>query len=70
MYERDEIHPGLLALPAGNGREAQQQLAAAAIEWVVQAAGEAGESTADFMVNKLVEVADDGTCTVGDLPEP
>jgi predicted nuclease of predicted toxin-antitoxin system len=70
MYEHDEIHPGLLALPGSNGRDEQQRLGAAAIEWIVQAAEAAGESTADFMVNKLVEVADDGTCTVRDLPEP
>jgi predicted nuclease of predicted toxin-antitoxin system len=43
MYERDEIHPGLLALPGSNGREAQQQLAAAGIEWIVQAAGDADQ---------------------------
>ncbi|MDO8211020.1 hypothetical protein [Conexibacter sp. CPCC 206217] len=68
MYARDEIHPGLLALPAGDSRTHQQQLLRTAIDFITAHAIDAGETPADFMVNMLVEVDKDGSCGALDLP--
>ena len=67
MYARDQIHPGLAVMPAEFGRDRQQQLAGAMIDWIVSAAAEAGQAPADFMVNKLVAIEPNGTCTAQDL---
>jgi predicted nuclease of predicted toxin-antitoxin system len=40
MYERDEVHPGLAAMPAEVTRERQKELVAALIDWLVSAATE------------------------------
>jgi predicted nuclease of predicted toxin-antitoxin system len=68
IYARVEIHPGLMVMPAEFGRDRQQQFARAVIDYVVDAAAQAGETPADFMVNKLVEIDHDGACAVQDLP--
>jgi hypothetical protein len=68
MYEREEIHPGPAVMPAEVGRERQQQLAGAVIDWIVSAAAEIGQTPADFMVNRLVAIERDGSCTTHDLP--
>jgi hypothetical protein len=68
MYARDELHPGLVVMPAAFGRSRQHELARAVIDWIVGAAVGAGERPNDYMVNKVVEVDDEGRCTVRDLP--
>jgi len=68
MYARDAIHPGLVVIPGGAGRDRQQQLARIVIEWIVTAAAAAGEPPADFLVNALIEIDDDGACSQHDLP--
>jgi predicted nuclease of predicted toxin-antitoxin system len=70
MYAREEIHPGLLALPAGDSRTHQQQLLRAAIDFISTSAAVSGEQAADFMINKLVEVDETGSCIASDLPPP
>lgn len=68
MYERDEVHPGLVVMPAEVTRERQQQLVGTLISWIMTAAAADQQSPADFMVNKLVEVNNEGGCTVRDIP--
>lgn len=68
MYAREELHPGLLALPAGDSRAHQQQLLRVAIAFITVRATAVSEPTADFMVNKLVEVDGAGSCFASDLP--
>jgi predicted nuclease of predicted toxin-antitoxin system len=70
MYARQEIHPGLIVMPAEYGREMQQHLARAVLDFVAKAAVDVAESAADFMINKLVEIGDDGECQILELPEP
>lgn len=53
MFAREEIHPGLAVLPAEYGRAGQQRLAGVLIDFIVEAAGAAGESPANLMVNRL-----------------
>jgi predicted nuclease of predicted toxin-antitoxin system len=38
MYTRDDFHPGLIVVPAGDGRACQQQLTHAVIAWIAHAA--------------------------------
>jgi predicted nuclease of predicted toxin-antitoxin system len=68
MFAREEIHPGLAVIPAEYGRAEQQRLTAVLIEFIIDAARAEGERPADFMVNRLVEVDDDGRVTVRELP--
>lgn len=68
MYAREEIHPGLLVVPGGPGRDGQQQLARTVIQHSVASEEQVGEPPADFMVNKLVEIDENGHCTIQDLP--
>lgn len=68
MYARDDVHPGLIAMPGAYGRDRQQEIVAGVLAWVDRAAQAAGETSAAFMVNSLVEADRDGECTVRDLP--
>jgi predicted nuclease of predicted toxin-antitoxin system len=68
MLVRDGIHPGLVVLPGTVRRDRQQSLASIVIGYIVQLAHDAGESPADFMVNKLVEIDARGQCSASDLP--
>ena len=68
MFARDTVHPGLAVMPAEHGRERQQQRAGGLIDFIVGSAGAAGETPADFMVNRLVEIEDDGSASARDLP--
>jgi predicted nuclease of predicted toxin-antitoxin system len=68
MFARDAIHPGLVVMPGTVGRDAQKALLGAAIGYIVDLARDAGEEPADFMVNKLVEIDADGTCSAQELP--
>jgi hypothetical protein len=68
MFARDEVHPGLAVIPGAFGRAEQQRLTGALIDFIVEAAATAGESPADFMVNRLVEVDETGTVTSRPLP--
>jgi predicted nuclease of predicted toxin-antitoxin system len=68
MYARDDIHPGLLIIPAGDGRARQQELTRAVIAWIANAAADRGQTSAQFMINKLVEIDSDGLTVAYDLP--
>jgi hypothetical protein len=68
MYAHDAIHPGLIAMPGSYGRARQRELAATVIAWIRDAAVHAGESPADYMLNRLVEIDDAGVCTARELP--
>lgn len=70
MYERARIHPGLVIMPARSGRDRQQHLVRVLIEWIIATAAKADETPADFLVNTLVEIDDDGGCTSLPLPDP
>ena len=45
MYGRDELHPGMIVIPGGDGR-ARQQLVRAVIAWILNAAGESAQTEA------------------------
>jgi predicted nuclease of predicted toxin-antitoxin system len=67
MLARETIHPGLIVLPAAHGRCRQQQLAEAVILFVARAAAAAEENTENFMVNRIVEIDDDGHAMATDM---
>jgi predicted nuclease of predicted toxin-antitoxin system len=46
MYARDDIHPGLLVIPAGDGRARQQELTRAVIAWIANAVADSGQTSA------------------------
>jgi hypothetical protein len=68
MYAREDIHPGLIVIPARYGRARQQQLTRSVIAWIADAAAASQQTPAEFMINKLVEIDDTETPTATDLP--
>jgi hypothetical protein len=68
MYIRDDIDPGLIVVPAGRGRARQQILTREVISWIANAALESDQHAADYMLNRLVEIDQDGSVTSYALP--
>lgn len=68
MFVRDGIHPGLVVVPGTVARDRQRELVSIVIDHIVEVARQGGEDPAGFMVNKLVEVDEDGKCSTQDLP--
>jgi hypothetical protein len=64
-----ELHPGLVVMPSMVKRE-QLQLFPRVIDHIEDQAARANVSPADFTVNRVIEVAEDGGCTHYDLPRP
>jgi predicted nuclease of predicted toxin-antitoxin system len=48
MYARQEIHPGLIVMPAEYGREMQQHLARDVLDFIAKAAADVAESAGDL----------------------
>lgn len=67
LAESEGIHPGLVFLDA-RGYDHMFIQAVAAIDYIEEQAAAAGEEPTSFMVNKVVEVAADGTSRHYDLP--
>jgi len=67
LCRREDVHPGLIALPLGSGSQ-QRQFCAAALDHVEKRAGQEGSSLADFCVNRLILVDDDGQANDFELP--
>ena len=68
MFAREIIHPGLAVMPGEHGRARQQAMAGRLLRFIADAARAAGETPADFMVNRLVEINDHGHGTARELP--
>jgi predicted nuclease of predicted toxin-antitoxin system len=61
------IHPGLILLPSTTG-EQQRRLFATLLEHVATSAGAANEEPADFMLDRVIEIDNDGAITMESLP--
>ena len=68
MYRREDVHPGLIVVPAGYGRATQHILTRDVISWISGVALESGQAAADYMLNRLVEIDQDGSVTSYELP--
>lgn len=64
-----ELHPGLIVMPSLL-KEEQLKLFPRVIDYIEEQAAATNDSLADFMVNRVIEMAEDGTCTHYDLPHP
>lgn len=67
LAEAEGIHPGLIFLDV-QGYDHMFTLAATGLYYLEEQAAAAGEEPAAFMVNKVIEVASDGSCQHYDLP--
>jgi len=68
LCERRAVHPGLVVLPTPS-REKQQQLLGIALAYVrEQTALHAAVNEGEFMINRVVEVDDAGSCADYPLP--
>lgn len=68
LYRQVDLHTGLLILPQANTREALWPLLDAALDYIELLAEAAGETAAQWMLNKQVEIDPSGNATHGDLP--
>jgi predicted nuclease of predicted toxin-antitoxin system len=68
MYMREDVHPGLIVVPAGYGRARQHLLTREVISWIANAALQSNQAAADNMLNRLVEIDRDGSVTSYELP--
>jgi predicted nuclease of predicted toxin-antitoxin system len=64
-----DLHTGLLILPHTGRREALWPLIDAVLDYIEEKAEAAGESTADWMLNRQVEVDPNGAVRHGNLPQ-
>ncbi len=70
LCESQTAHPGLIVLPTPS-REKQQELLDIALEHIELQTKTAGASdTGEFMINRVVEVAEDRNCEDFPLPDP
>ena len=68
LYRRVDLHTGLLILPQTDRREALWPLLDTALGYIERQADAADETTAEWMLNKQVEVDSSGKATHDDLP--
>lgn len=69
LCQEVDLHTGLLILPQTDRREEQWPLIDAALDYIEEKAKAAGEPTADWMLNRQVEVDPEGAVKHGDLPQ-
>ncbi len=69
LYRRVDLHTGLLILPQADRREALWPLLDTALDYIKRQAKATGEATAEWMLNKRVEIDPTGTATHEDLPD-
>jgi hypothetical protein len=70
LYRHVDLHTGLLILPQTETREAQWPLLDAAFDYIERQANAAGETTAEWTLNKRIEIDLSGKATHEDLPHP
>jgi hypothetical protein len=63
LYQRVDLHTGLLILPQAETREALWHLLDAGLHYIEQQASVERETAAEWMLNKRVDVAFDGAVT-------
>lgn len=68
LYQRVDLHTGLLILPQTDRREALWPLLDAVLDYIERKADAANEATAEWMLNKRVEIDLSGNATHDDLP--
>lgn len=68
LYQRVDLHTGLLILPQTDRREALWPLLDAALDYIEKQARAATETAAEWMLNKRVEVDPSGKATHDELP--
>jgi predicted nuclease of predicted toxin-antitoxin system len=64
-----ELHPGLIVMPSLL-KEEQLKLFPRVIDYIEKQAAAENISPVTFMVNRVIEMAEDGNCTYYDLPQP
>jgi predicted nuclease of predicted toxin-antitoxin system len=68
LYETSSVHPGLIVLPTSRRQVQQQQLSMALAHIERQAELSGAADRGEFMINRVVEVDEDGLCA--DFPLP
>jgi predicted nuclease of predicted toxin-antitoxin system len=68
LYRRLDLHTGLLILPQAESRKALLPLLDAAVDYIERQAKAAGETPAEWMLNKRVEIDLGRTAVHDDLP--
>jgi predicted nuclease of predicted toxin-antitoxin system len=70
LCEAHSVHPGLIVLPTPE-RDKQKQLLDGALTYVEQESQQQGSADqGEFMINRVVEINEDGICADYPLPMP
>jgi predicted nuclease of predicted toxin-antitoxin system len=69
LYRQVDLHTGLLILPQTEKREAQWPLLDTVLDYIEQLAKAGGETAAEWMLNKRVEIDLDGAAKHNNLPD-
>ncbi len=69
LVGREELHPGLIILPCV-ARDRCMELLQQAIAFLEAEAATSGESPADHMINRVIEIDLTGQCGIYRLPDP
>jgi hypothetical protein len=70
LYRQVDLHTGLLILPQADRRKGLWPLLDAALDYIEQQANDEGETPAEWMLNKRVEINLDGSIKHADLSAP
>jgi predicted nuclease of predicted toxin-antitoxin system len=68
LYQRVDLHTGLLILPQASKREELWPLLDAALDYIERQAKASGETASEWMLNKRIEIDLASTATHDDLP--
>ena len=68
LYRKVDLHTGLIILPQTDSREGQWPLLDAALDYIEERAKASGETAAEWMLNRRIEVDSDGAVGHEDLP--
>ena len=68
LCRREDMHPGIIIVPADRGLAVQRELTVAVIGWIRGRATERGVDPRDLMINRVVEIDESGNCAEQELP--
>ena len=69
LCRREDIHPGIIIVPADRGLAIQRELTVAVVEWIRAQASARGIDPKDLLINSVVEIDESGNCAEEELPK-
>ena len=67
LCRREDIHPGVIIVPADRGLAVQRELTVEVVEWIRRKATERGFDPKDLLINRVIEIDESGNCSEEEL---